>query len=200
MGYLTSWVLLAMNVATMLSFNPNSMRSNVRFKLNNIRLNQMVQNPVTEDPYKFSVCILGDLHLDPRKMQDHENGRDDITKLLQNEKNVHVISLGDLGVVKSLQEGGPLFSGTSECFKLAKSYLDSYGLPYDVVAGNHDLEGLDEFETDEDNLAAFISGMGKTEPYFCTPIAEKTVVVGLSTSRFRDAPGSSHEVFGASLL
>jgi len=160
--------------------------------LHNLYCGELAEN--SPDPDAFSVHIPDDLHHDAKKMSDHETGREDIKKLLQKEKNVHIISLGDLGVVKSLEVGGPLFSGTSECFKLAKSYLDSYQLPYDVVAGNHDLEGLDEFETDEENLAAFIAGMGKSEPYFCTPIAEKTVVVGLSTSRFRDAPGSSHEV------
>ena len=39
--------------------------------------------------------------------------------------------------------------------------MRGYGLPYDVIGGNHDLEGIDEFETDAENLAAFLSTLGK---------------------------------------
>lgn len=46
-------------------------------------------------------------------------------------------------------------AGTTECFKLAREYLDGFQAPIDIVSGNHDLEGLDEFGTDRENLAAF---------------------------------------------
>lgn len=39
---------------------------------------------------------------------------------------------------------------TSVC----REYLSGFGLPHALVLGNHDLEG-DEYETDEDNLAAW---------------------------------------------
>jgi len=35
-----------------------------------------------------------------------------------------------------------LFAGTSRCFKLAADYLEGYKVPYEVVGGNHDLEGI----------------------------------------------------------
>ena len=136
---------------------------------------------------EFNLAVLGDLHLDPSDMDLHYEGRDHIKKLLSSEcPNRHMVSLGDLGAYGS--------AGTSENFKHTREYLESYGIDYDVVTGNHDLEGLDEFETDEDNLAAFLSILQRRERYFATEIAEKTLCVGLSTVRFRDAVWSSHEV------
>ena len=41
-----------------------------------------------------------------------------------------------------------LFAGTTACHELAAGFLGSFGVPYDVVGGNHDLEGIDEFQTD----------------------------------------------------
>lgn len=46
-------------------------------------------------------------------------------------------------------------AGTTECFKVAREYLDEFETPVDIVSGNHDLEGLGEFDTDRDNLLAF---------------------------------------------
>jgi hypothetical protein len=64
---------------------------------------------------------------------------------------VALVSLGDLGESKSVRpkETSELFAGTTECHKLAAEYLGSFGVPYEVIGGNHDLEGLDEFDTDE---------------------------------------------------
>ena len=42
-----------------------------------------------------------------------------------------------------------LFAGTTACHELAAGYLSSFGCPYEVIGGNHDLEGIDEFSTDE---------------------------------------------------
>ena len=42
-----------------------------------------------------------------------------------------------------------------------REYLDGYGHPYDIVGGNHDLEGIDEFATDEENLEAYLRIMGE---------------------------------------
>lgn len=41
-----------------------------------------------------------------------------------------------------------------------REYLDGFGHPYDAVGGNHDLEGIDEFKTDEENLEAYLRIMG----------------------------------------
>ena len=62
------------------------------------------------------------------------------------------------------------------------------------TSGNHDLEGLDEFDNDEDNLQAWMDCFHKPTPQFCRKIGEKTLMIGLSTVRFRSAPFSSHEV------
>ena len=56
--------------------------------------------------------------------------------------------LGDLGESKSVVEGSSeLFAGTTACFKLSREYLDGFQIPFEVVGGNHDLEGIDEFPT-----------------------------------------------------
>ena len=50
-------------------------------------------------------------------------------------------------------ETDELFAGTTGCHELANEYLSSFGeVPYEVIGGNHDLEGIDEFSTDEANL------------------------------------------------
>lgn len=46
-------------------------------------------------------------------------------------------------------------AGTTKCFALAREYLNDFQTPIDLVTGNHDLEGLEEFATDRDNLLAF---------------------------------------------
>jgi hypothetical protein len=104
-----------------------------------------------------------------------------------------LVSLGDLGRKDIRHEPGD--AGTSACFQQAKEYLDSFGLPYELVTGNHDLEGLDEFPTDEQNLMAFLDCFDKPTPQFCKRVGDRTLLVGLSTVRFRSSPHSSHEVY-----
>jgi hypothetical protein len=104
----------------------------------------------------------------------------------------NVVSLGDLGRKDIRHEPGD--AGTTKSFLDAKSFFDGFGLPYELVSGNHDLEGMDEFTTDEANIKAWMDCFGKPTPQFCRQIGEKTLIVGLSTIRFRDAPFSSHEV------
>lgn len=105
--------------------------------------------------------------------------------------NCHLVSLGDLGRKDIRHEPGD--AGTTKSFVDAKNFLDSFGLSYDLVTGNHDLEGLDEFKTDEDNLQAWMDVFHKDTPYFRKYIGERTLLIGISTVRFRDAPHSSHE-------
>ena len=61
------------------------------------------------------------------------------------------MSLGDLGESKSIdpERTAELFAGTTACHEMAAEYLRSFGVPYEVIGGNHDLEGIDEFATDE---------------------------------------------------
>ena len=93
----------------------------------------------------FCVGVLGDLHIDPRYMEDYEIGRDQWKKILDEESqkkangNVALVSLGDLGESKSVRpdETNELFAGTTECHELAAEFLSSFGVPYEVVGGNH---------------------------------------------------------------
>jgi hypothetical protein len=66
-------------------------------------------------------------------------------------------------------------------------------LPTSLVTGNHDLEGFDDFETDADNLAAWRDTFGTHHHWAVRSGAY--LLVGLSTVRFRDSPGSCHEVY-----
>jgi Calcineurin-like phosphoesterase len=154
------------------------------------------------DPYSFTAAILGDLHLDPRYMGDYENGRRHFEPILKDKNgnprpNTCVVSLGDLGESKSIspETTSELFAGTTACFKLAREYLDGFAVPFEVVGGNHDLEGIDEFPTDQANLEAYLRILGKPTPQFKRLIAEKTMLVGLGSTVFRNAQYTSHEVF-----
>lgn len=104
----------------------------------------------------------------------------------------HLISLGDLGRKDIRHEPGD--AGTTKSFIDAKAYLDGFGFPLELVTGNHDLEGMDEFDTDEANLKAWMDCFGKDKPQFCKQVGDRTLLLGLSTTRFRNAPFSSHEV------
>mmetsp|Transcript_40249 Transcript_40249/g.61018 ORF Transcript_40249/g.61018 Transcript_40249/m.61018 type:complete len:599 (+) Transcript_40249:410-2206(+) len=108
----------------------------------------------------------------------------------------HIVSLGDLGRGNKNSRHEPGDAGTTKCFQMAKQYLDGFaGIPYDLVAGNHDLEALSEFESDHDNLQAWMDCFHKPTPQFHKYIGTKTLLLGLSTVQFREAPYSSHEVY-----
>lgn len=156
------------------------------------------------DPTSFAVSILGDLHIDPRKMDEYAEGRAQWIKVLDaakdmvGEEHVALVSLGDLGESKNCDHNEmyptELFAGTTLCHRMAAEYLGSFGVPYEVIGGNHDLEGIDEFKTDAANLKVFLEEHGKPTPQFCREIAEKTLLVGLCSTLFRDAKYTSHEV------
>ena len=99
--------------------------------------------PLSMSNDEFTVAILGDLHIDPRKMEDYETGREQWLPILEEAKekhgNVALVSLGDLGESKSVrpEETSELFAGTTECHELAAEFLNSFGVPYEVVGGNH---------------------------------------------------------------
>jgi len=154
----------------------------------------------------FMVAILGDLHLDPRKMEDYYEGRSHFEPIVEDATSRGVsttlVSLGDLGESKPLkdldwgarQPQSELFAGTTQCHELASEYLGSFGIPYEVVGGNHDLEGIDEFATDKENIEAYLRIHNKPSPQFIREIADKTLLVGLGSTVFRDAKYTSHEV------
>ena len=91
----------------------------------------------------FTLGILGDLHLDPRSMEDHYAGREHFMPILHKDgaprPNTAIVSLGDLGESKPCEENTEeLFAGTSRCHELAAEYLKGFGVPFEVVGGNHD--------------------------------------------------------------
>mmetsp|Transcript_20160 Transcript_20160/g.20260 ORF Transcript_20160/g.20260 Transcript_20160/m.20260 type:complete len:553 (+) Transcript_20160:93-1751(+) len=176
--------------ALVISFRP--IRSSLHSSIRGSSLTMM-------DEYTFAV--VGDLHLDPRYMEDMYAGREHIKKFLVDESGnplprSAVLSVGDLGESKSVspETTKELFAGTTACFNLAREYLDGFGTQFNVVGGNHDLEGIDEFPTDETNLEAYLRILGKKTPQFRIDLAEKVVLLGLGSTLFRSAPFTSHEV------
>ena len=129
--------------------------------------------------------------MDPRDTEHLMEGREHMKATNPD----FLVSLGDLGESKDCTETKQLYAGTTECFKLVRDYFDGFGVPFDVVGGNHDLEGIDEFNTDQENLEVFMKIMGKETPQFCHEVAPKTLLVGLGSTVFRDATYTSHEVF-----
>jgi hypothetical protein len=137
----------------------------------------------------FSVAIMGDLHIsrNPEELTLFNEARDQLrTMIVQDGVDApRVVQLGDLG---NYDAGWP---GSSACFDLASQFLDSFALPTAMVLGNHDVEGA-EFETDEENLAAWHSTF-KQRHYWSADLGPATLI-GLSTTRFRSNPFSVHEV------
>ena len=58
-----------------------------------------------------------------------------------------------------------------------------------------DLEGIDEFPTDEANMEAYLKAFDKPTPYFKRLLADKVMLVGLGSTVFRSAAYTSHEVY-----
>jgi len=86
------------------------------------------------------VGVLGDLHMDPRKLEDYDEGREHWSRIFQKSstKNAALVSLGDLGESKAVwPDSDELFSGTTACHEMVAEYLNSFGVPYEVVGGNH---------------------------------------------------------------
>ena len=87
--------------------------------------------------------------MDPRKLQDYQQGRQHLARIFQQESNNNkndagssssccLVSLGDLGESKAVwPDSQELFSGTTACHEMAAEYLNSFGVPYEVVGGNH---------------------------------------------------------------
>jgi hypothetical protein len=49
------------------------------------------------------------------------------------------VSLGDIGAYGS--------AGTTDNFVFTEEWLAGFGYKYDIITGNHDLEGVDEFDS-----------------------------------------------------
>jgi hypothetical protein len=140
-----------------------------------------------ESAESFNISILGDLHLPnaPQELGHFFEAREQLLGVTPEKKHSRVVQLGDLG---SYEKGWP---GSSPCFDLAKSYLDSFDLPVGLILGNHDLEG-DEFESDEANLSAWKEKFSQS--HFWASKIGRVTFIGLSTVRFRSNTHSVHEV------
>lgn len=131
-------------------------------------------------------------------MDCHLSARDELRAAIAGDTRAHVVSVGDLGdkhVGMVYPDGTVGRAGSVACFSHARDYLEGFGAPFDLITGNHDLEDMDNFASDEENLRAWLDAFGKDAPQFSRVVADKTLLVGLSTTRFRDSPFSSHEVF-----
>ncbi|KAL7539758.1 hypothetical protein ACHAXR_009577 [Thalassiosira sp. AJA248-18] len=162
----------------------------------------------SSDDHEYIVAIIGDLHIDPRKMNDYYIGRSHFEPIFKeaknkadvNNKGFAVVSLGDLGMNKYCNHNpantDELYAGTSKCHKMAANFLSKFydGVPYEVVGGNHDLEGLYEFKIDEENLQMYLNVHDKDTPQFCREIADKTLLVGMGSTSFRNSMHIPHEV------
>ncbi|KAL4854283.1 hypothetical protein ACK3TF_004974 [Chlorella vulgaris] len=139
------------------------------------------------DASSFACAIVGDLHLEPGPPMDQfEDARRQLVAAVSKPDVAapRVVQLGDLGGYNDRP-------GSRDCFQLARGYLSGFGVPTTLVTGNHDLEG-DEFETDEENLAAWHEAF-KQKHFWAAEVGPATFI-GLSTVRFRSNPFSAHEV------
>ena len=82
---------------------------------------------------EFTIAILGDLHLDPRKMEDYDTGRQHFKPIIEDAQSrgipIKLVSLGDLGESKSVDPDNTdeLFAGTTACHELAHDFLQGFG-------------------------------------------------------------------------
>ena len=138
----------------------------------------------------FSMAVLGDLHLPPEDAvpEDFLKARDQLRRdmVASAPGAAHrVVQLGDLG---AYDKG---FPGSAACFRMAKSFIDSFEIPARLILGNHDLEDA-ALDSDAENLAAWREAFGQSH-YWSSKIGNVTFV-GLSTVRFRSNEHSVHEV------
>ena len=150
------------------------------------------------------VAILGDLHLDSRHTPSFDAAAADIRRLLEQGAadglEPRLIQLGDLGASAEAP-------GTSRLFESARGFLASAlppgAPPPALVVGNHDLEGVTEFdglfphddtgkEADAANLAAWSSVFNQA-PTWAAPLGP-ALAIGLSTTTWRSNRDSVHEV------
>ncbi len=75
-------------------------------------------------------------------MEDYETGRQHWLKVFEESKgDKALVSLGDLGESKNCEHNPAnsmeLFAGTTLCHEMAAEFLGSFGVPYEVIGGNH---------------------------------------------------------------
>lgn len=130
---------------------------------------------------KTKFIILGDLHFEQKTAPLAEAA----FKLFKTCNPDFMVSLGDLG--------GYSHPGTQLSFDESASLFETLPFPVYPLLGNHDLEGL-EFKTDMANIQAWLEKFKQKRPFYSMNI-NSTLMVFLSTTRFRDNPYCCHEVY-----
>ena len=126
-------------------------------------------------------AVLGDLHIDERQQMVFADARERI----QAHDPDAVICLGDLGNYGQC--------GTRQSFAEGRDYLAAFDRPYHSIIGNHDLEGLAEFSTDAESVAAYCEAFGLDRPYFTIELGDALGIL-LSSTGYRENRGFRHEV------
>jgi hypothetical protein len=125
--------------------------------------------------------VLGDLHLDSREAETFDRARADVRA----ETPQALVCLGDLGCGSH--------SGTRESFEDARAYLASFDTDWGTILGNHDLERVEIFATDQAAVACYCDVFGLAAPYRTIELGDALGVL-LSSTGFRDNRGYKHEV------
>jgi len=87
------------------------------------------------------------------------------------------------------------YEGTSQkCVKCGNNYCIKPATQEQVLEFEKKQATLYMGRTDEENLEAFLRLHRKPTPQFCRQVADKTLLVGLSSTVFRAAKYTSHEV------
>lgn len=134
----------------------------------------------------FSMGIMGDLHLEPGKMEKFEVARQQLRQHLReaDPQGARIVQLGDVG-------GYTARPGSWESLRAAARFMQGFEIPMALVLGNHDLEG-DDFDTDEANLAAWQEVFN--QHHYWSAELGPALCIGMSTVRFRSNEFSVHEV------
>ncbi len=127
-------------------------------------------------------AVLGDLHYEAQDTAIFEAAR----RQLLAQRPEAVVSLGDLG--------GYSHCGTALSFTEGREYFSGFKVPFWALIGNHDLEGLDEFASDEDSVRGFTKAFALPAPWQAFDLGD-ALGITLSSTRFRGNTGCPHEVF-----
>ncbi len=125
-------------------------------------------------------AVVGDLHLDatdPRFDRAHEQ--------LREAGPQHVVCLGDFGCGKT--------SGTREAFAAGRAWLEGFGVPFEGVLGNHDLERTDLFASDAAAVRSYCEVMEREQPHAAFDLGP-ALGITLASTGFRSNRGYAHEV------
>ncbi|MDP6978330.1 MAG: metallophosphoesterase [Myxococcota bacterium] len=125
-------------------------------------------------------AVLGDLHLDP---DDARFAR--ASEQLRALSPGRVICLGDFGNGKA--------SGTRASFERARCWLEALDVPFESLLGNHDLERVEVFASDDEVVRSYCDAMRIEKPYDSFDLGE-ALGITLSSTAFRNKRGYAHEV------